>query len=465
MGNINKIVYSFNGKKIVVIGDVMLDESLRGEVSRISPEAPVPIVKIENESYDAGGSGNVASNLASMGAEVSLFGFVGRDFAGEKLEKIFLEKGIKTFFDFTQQTIRKSRVIGRGMQLIRYDYEQISEKSFSEHIIGMLRSECRIADAIIISDYAKGTITQELVDFLQDFKHKVIVDPKPANKMFYNDFFLITPNEKESLEMSGETDVKRAGEVLKKRYGSNVLITRGGEGMSLFSRKNVDIPTYAKEVFDVTGAGDTVVAALALSMAAEASLEEAAIIANHAAGIAVSKIGTHSVTLNELKIRISAGEKKIVSLGELKEVVKNRGNKKIVWTNGCFDLLHVGHIRYLKQAKSFGDILILGLNSDSSIKQLKGPGRPIQPEKERAEILASLDFIDYILIFQETRIDGYLKQLQPDIFAKGGDYNLNTIDQIERAAVESYGGKIKFGFREEGKSSTDIIRRIKKETQ
>ena len=300
MKNIEKILQRFKDKKILVIGDLILDIFLEGEVNRINPEAPVPIVELKKESFNLGGSGNVASNISSLGGKTFLFGFTGKDEKAEILKDLMTKSKMDFFLGENSLTSQKTRVIGRDQQLLRFDKEETSKKFFSEILKQKLLQKAEESDMIIISDYAKGVITSDLLRYLFKFSNKIIVDPKPSNKELYKGVFLITPNEKESFEMTNSKDFKTAGESLRKELGSNVLITRGERGMALFSDSNLEVPTYAKEVYDVTGAGDTVIAALALSLASGASLEEAAIIANHAAGIAVARKGTYSVKFSEL---------------------------------------------------------------------------------------------------------------------------------------------------------------------
>ncbi|MBU0760091.1 MAG: bifunctional heptose 7-phosphate kinase/heptose 1-phosphate adenyltransferase [Nanoarchaeota archaeon] len=463
MKNINKILSNFRGTKIVIIGDVMLDRYLQGNVSRINPEAPVPIVSLENEFNELGGAANVASNVVSLGGRVSLFGFVGKDKNAEIVKELLKEKGIAYFLDENQVTTQKTRIIGGEQQLLRCDKEETSEKSFSETTKEKMINEIREAKIILISDYAKGAVNYGLIKTLSAFKNKIIVDPKPKNKELYKGVFLISPNEKEAKEMALCSDLKKSGEILRENLETNVLVTRGKEGMSLFSDQYLEIPTYARAVYDVTGAGDSAIAALALAVAAGARLSEAAIIANHAAGIAVEKTGTYSVSLKELTDKAISGEKKILDFNRLKSEVTDlkRKGKKLVWANGCFDLLHIGHLHYLKEAKKLGDVLIVGINSDDSVRKIKGEGRPIQTENERAEILSSLEFVDNIIVFPELTVEKYLAEFQPDIFVKGGDYSLDSIDQEERKIIENFRGQIKFIPPVEGKSSSSIIEKIK----
>jgi len=466
MERIIQILGRFKNSKILVLGDLMLDRYLEGDVSRISPEAPVLIVKIEKEFSELGGAGNVASNIVSLGGEVFLFGFIGRDEAGNLLKEILEKRSIPSYLEESGSTIEKTRMIGRGQQLLRFDKEDISDKILSEVARKKILEKADWADKIIISDYAKGAITSDLMNLLSNHKKKIIVDPKPKNKSLYKGVLLTKLNEKESAEMSGEEDILKSGNDIRAELGCNILITRGEKGMTFFSETGniANTPTYVREVYDVTGAGDTTIATISLALAAGASFEEAIMIANHAAGIAVEKKGTYSVSLNELESRMFSEERKIVNLEELDKLVQDykRKGRKIVWTNGCFDLLHVGHVKYLQEAKKLGNILIIGLNSDDSVRKLKGEGRPIQNENDRAEILASLGFVDYIIIFPEPIVEKYLLMLKPDIFIKGADYDLEKMNQTERKAIESYNGKISFIPLVEGKSTSDIVTKLRK---
>jgi D-beta-D-heptose 7-phosphate kinase/D-beta-D-heptose 1-phosphate adenosyltransferase len=303
---------------------------------------------------------------------------------------------------------------------------------------------------------------------LLESKKKIIIDPKPQNVHLYRGAFLVKPNASEACQMTGkdcvtEEGVTAAGKGLVLQFGSHVILTRGRQGVSLFERAGdvTHIPTAATEVFDVTGAGDTVTAALALSIAAGATLKEACIIANTAAGIKVGKTGTATVSQHEL---VSAFEKrgtKVRNLGELAMIVEDlkRKGKKVVFTNGCYDILHVGHTRLLQQARALGDVLVLGLNSDASVRRLKGPTRPVIPQEERAEILSSLSFVDHILFFDEDTPVNVIGALRPDIHVKGGDWRIE--DLPERSVIEGYGGKIVIIPHVEGKSTTNIVNKIK----
>lgn len=457
------ILNKFSGRKILLIGDIMLDKYIYGDVSRISPEAPVPIVKIEQEFYELGGAGNVASNVASLGGEAFLISFVGKDEEGKILKECLEQKRIEYALDEEKITIQKTRVVGKNQQLIRFDKEETHKKIFSENLKRIIKDRAEQAEIILVSDYAKGCITADLMELLTPYNKKIIADPKPSNKELYKNILLITPNKKESLEMSGSANPQEAIFKLKEELNSNILITLSEKGMMLLTdEKTIAIPTYAREVFDVTGAGDSAIATIALGLAANASLEESAILANYAAGISVEKKGTYSVGIEELKNRVLCGENKIMSFNELKKAVLDykRKNKKVVWTNGCFDLLHMGHIKYLKEAKKSGDVLIVGLDSDESVRSLKGPTRPIQSELERAEILSSMEFINQVTIFAPGGVKEYLKELKPDFYVKGGDYNIDTINQEERKIVEAYGGKVVIVPHVKDKSTTNTIKRI-----
>jgi len=302
---LKEIIDNFSNKKILVIGDIMLDKYSYGEVLRISPEAPIPVVNLNKEKYEIGGAGNVASNIASLGGDVSIFGFAGEDEESKILKKLLEEKGLKYCLDKCDTTICKLRIIANQQQIgLRLDKEDKKDKIFNESTKKILLNKAKEADKIIISDYSKGAITPDLINLLNNFKNKMIADFKPKNKHLYQGIFLIKPNEKEALEMTNTEDIKEAGIKLKQELNSNILITRGSKGMILFSDETIEIPTYAKEVFDVSGAGDSVIATLTLALSSNASLHEASIIANYAAGIAVEKHRTYDVNLEELKQRI-----------------------------------------------------------------------------------------------------------------------------------------------------------------
>ncbi|VVB82631.1 FAD synthase [uncultured archaeon] len=421
---------NFSNAKIVVIGDVMLDKYIFGNVSRISPEAPVPIITVNEETYRLGGAANVAANISSLGGNVSLFGFVGNDENSKILSSLARETGIKYFFDANHKTTVKERIIGREQQMIRLDREDNSQKYFPSRMLESLKRESLDSDVIIVSDYAKGCVTEDLIKVLKSFNKKIIVDPKPQNTFLYSNSFLITPNEKEALEMSSKKDVYSAGKYLKDNLNCNVLVTRGEKGMILFSDTQIEIPTVAKEIYDVTGAGDTAIATLSLALSCGSSLEEAVILANHSAGISVGKLGTSAVSIDELRKEFFQEEKnKILDYSALSEKLEQYHfqNKKICFTNGCFDILHPGHISYLNQAKKMGDVLIVGLNSDDSIKKLKGESRPINNQRDRATMLSALESVDVVTVFAEETPYELIRKIRPDVLVKGGDYSPEQI--------------------------------------
>ncbi len=299
--NLDHLLDEFLNAKIVVIGDIMLDKYVFGNVSRISPEAPVPIVNVIEESYKLGGAANVAANISSLGGSASLFGFIGSDENAKILLNLSEIKGVKSFFDTNHKTTVKERIIGGEQQIVRLDWEDTLSKYFNSKTLESLKQESVTSNVIIISDYAKGCVTESLINFLKPFNKKIIIDPKPQNIALYTNSFLITPNEKEALEMSPKKEIYSAGKDLQNRLKCNILITRGEKGMALFSDKQIEIPTVAKEVYDVTGAGDTAIATLSLALSSGYPLEESVILANYAAGISVGKKGTYQVRLDELK--------------------------------------------------------------------------------------------------------------------------------------------------------------------
>jgi D-beta-D-heptose 7-phosphate kinase/D-beta-D-heptose 1-phosphate adenosyltransferase len=462
---IKNILDKFPNKKIAVVGDIILDKYIYGNASRISQEAPVPIVKVEKEIYEIGGAGNVAANIISLGGNAFLFGYVGKDSSKDILINLLKEKGIKhNLYECLNQTTEKTRIIGNGHQITRVDREDCinGTKSIEDYLakeIGNINP-----DIIITSDYAKGCLTNNLFSLIKNYNPgvRIIVDPKP-NQIDYSGAYLITPNLKEAREMSGLINIPEVGKAIQEKYNSNVLITLGKEGMSLIEgTKILNIPTQAKEVYDVIGAGDTVIAVMGLGLASGLNLEESAYLSNQAAGLVVSKAGTATISRKDLEQTIESGCMKIKSLKDLVEVRKDycRKNKKVVWTNGCFDILHIGHVDYLKKAKMYGDCLFVGLNTDNSIRKLKGEGRPINKEEHRAEVLSSLGCVDYVTLFNEQTSENCLNSLRPDIYVKAGDYNLESMNQGERKVIESYGGKIKFIPIKYDVSTTKVIEKI-----
>lgn len=480
MEKLKKYIPNFHGKKILIFGDLMLDEHIWSKVSRISPEAPVPIAEVIKITHVPGGCGNVAANVAALGGIPYLVGIVGNDSSGEKLLRALERQKIPLNYlirDANRPTILKSRIIAGSQQVVRVDREDrtIVSPALTRKIINRLKDLVPKVDAIIISDYEKGvvskTVCQNLIRLAVKHKKPVAVDPKGIDYSKYRGTTLITPNFREAAIASrtvivDEKSLTEAGKTIRAQVKCRfVLITRGKDGMTLFDAKGPTyIPAIPREVFDITGAGDTVIGTLTLALAAGASMREAAILANYAGSIVVGKIGTATCTREELEVVLEGREpvaKKIKLRGEIAAIAKNLKNEgaRIVFTNGCFDLLHLGHVRYLREAKKLGDILMVGLNSDNSVTALKGPDRPYISEMERAEILASLECVDFVTIFSELRPDNLIKLIRPDVHVKGGDYKVTELP--ERKLVESLGGKVVVIPPIKGRSTTSIIERIR----
>lgn len=435
----------FARARVMVIGDVILDQYYFGKVNRISPEAPVPVVKVNRIRYNLGGAGNVVNNIMHLGAESHLMGIVGSDRNKDLLEELLDEKNVNyTLIETSSPTITKVRVVGEHQQLLRLDFEDIKDideyifRSFKEQIAHSIAQ----LNVIVLSDYGKGVCTYELcqhvIQLSQEQNTMIIVDPAGGDWEKYQNATIITPNVNElgivsGKEIPNEDDpIERYGMEIVNRYNLEyLLVTRSEKGMSLFSREGVThIPTEAKEVRDVTGAGDTVVATLAVSLASGIDMLNATRIANLAAGIVVSKFGAAPIAYNELHYVINTVENaKLITLDLAIRIVSDlqSQNKKIVFTNGCFDILHRGHISYLKETKKLGDILIVGLNSDNSVKKIKGKQRPHNTQSDRAELLASLEFVDYVIIFDEETPYNLIRALKPDVLVKGGDYTKKTV--------------------------------------
>jgi D-beta-D-heptose 7-phosphate kinase/D-beta-D-heptose 1-phosphate adenosyltransferase len=477
--NIKQIIPKLKGKKVLVFGDLMLDEHIWSRVSRISPEAPVPIADVARINHVPGGCGNVAANIAALGGIPFLVGVIGRDSSGDKLKRSLARAKISTaklIIDRQRPTILKSRIIAGSQHLVRIDREDrtiLSPKLIST-ITKRLKNIIPKVDAVIISDYGKGSVidktAQTAIKLARKYRKPVAIDPKGVDYSKYRGATIITPNLREAAFASrrliiNERSLIKAGRVLLKLTGADhILVTRGRDGMSLFAREEVTyIPAVPREVFDITGAGDTVVSTIALALAAGAGMKSAAILSNYAASVVIGKIGTAPCFRLELEEAIEGHEpvtKKIKSRKEIAAIVQNLKNEgaKIVFTNGCFDLLHLGHVRYLREAKKLGDALIIGLNSDDSVRALKGRDRPYISEMERAEILASLECVDLVTIFSERRPDNLIKLVKPDFHVKGGDYKISALP--EKELVKKLGGKVIVIPPIKGRSTTSLVERI-----
>ncbi len=451
------LIPDFAGVKVLVVGDLMLDRYWHGETSRISPEAPVPIVQVGPAEERPGGAANVAINLAALGARASVLGLTGDDEAADRLEELLDQAGVECHFQrlATHPTITKLRVLSQHQQLIRLDFEQ----GFSEEDAGAMTGECaRLladADVVVLSDYGKGTLSasRALIELARAQDKPVIIDPKGSDFSRYHGATVITPNRKEFEAVVGECATKsalieRGQALLERERFTALLITRSEEGMTLIRRdsKPLMLPTQAREVFDVTGAGDTVVAMLAAALTVKCSWPEAMALANLAAGIVVGKLGTATVSPAELRQALRAREAPpfgVINEDHLAGLVKeaHRHGERIVMTNGCFDILHAGHVDHLNRARRMGDRLIVAVNTDESVSLLKGPQRPINPLDQRMVVLAGLTAVDWVVPFAEDTPERLICRLQPDILVKGGDY---VPDEVAGAkCVHANGGEVR----------------------
>jgi D-beta-D-heptose 7-phosphate kinase/D-beta-D-heptose 1-phosphate adenosyltransferase len=464
---------------ILVIGDLMIDEYLWGSCEKISPEAPVQVVEIDYKSVVLGGAGNVINNLKALGANVDIISVIGECQASKELTKLLTEINVDTqrlVIEKNRISSKKTRIISSNQQIVRYDQETIDDinSSSQKSILKSFKSIVKSYDIILISDYGKGVmtseITQSIIGISKDNNLKVLVDPKGQNFAKYKGAYLLTPNKKEAseatnIEINDDLSLNKAIKDLKTKCNLTVsIITLSEKGVAIFDSKTRIHPTVAKEVFDVTGAGDTILASLGFALASDKKIDEAVKFANLASGVVVGKIGSATASLNEI-IEYESSINKSNSYGHIKTVneisiicqeLKNK-NKKIIFTNGCFDILHVGHIKYLEKAKSFGDVLILGLNSDNSTRLLKGEDRPINNQDDRAYILASLEVVDYLVIFEEETPFDLINLIKPDILVKGGDYKGKEV--IGKDIVND----LKIVDFIPGKSTSATIKRIRKE--
>lgn len=460
--------------KVLVVGDIILDQYIYGETNRISPEAPVPVVRVQDTEERAGGAANVAVNISTLGVAVQILGFTGNDEYATKLLEILNDKGVDCHFIEQKgfPTITKQRVLSRHQQLIRLDYEKQINDLDSNILIEKYSALIKSVDVVILSDYAKGSLdkVQTLIKLANENKVTVLVDPKAKDFSCYQQASVITPNLKEFEavvgECSSDEDLIEKGNSLRAKLELDaLLVTRGEKGMSLFRDKHETLHLKAEthEVYDVTGAGDTVIAVLAGAMASGFKIEQATALANTAAGLVVEKLGSATVTCDELNSASNSKFQSSISMdsASVQHAIRQarRNGEAIVMTNGCFDILHAGHINYLIKAKSLGDRLIIAVNDDESVKKLKGDSRPINPINNRMAILAALACVDWVVSFAEETPEKLIEQFEPDILVKGGDY---TVDQIAGATfVEETGGEVVILPYEEGCSTSLIVEKIK----
>ena len=465
----------FSGLRVLVAGDAMLDEYWFGDTGRISPEAPVPVVRMRSTDQRPGGAANVALNLAALGVQTCLAAVVGADERGVELQRLLEQRGVRCEFIRAKgvPTIHKLRVLARSQQLIRLDAEQSFEHSSGE-LDARFGELLKTADVVVLSDYAKGTLANagELVAACRAARVRVLIDPKGAAFTKYRGATALTPNRGEFEAVVGawtdEAEFARKGETLRETLDlAALLVTRGEHGMTLFRRgeQPLTLPAQAREVFDVTGAGDTVIALLAAGLGAGLSAAQAAALANLGAGIVVGKIGVATVTRSELQLalhRQGSGGRGLMTLAELDALVKEAKarRERVVMTNGCFDILHAGHVSYLEEAKSYGHKLIVAVNDDASVARLKGASRPVTPLADRMAVLAGLAAVDWVVPFSEDTPAQLIERLLPDVLVKGGDYSDKEI--VGGDTVIKNGGEVRVVTFKEGRSTSALIEAIRR---
>ncbi|MBI6548830.1 bifunctional D-glycero-beta-D-manno-heptose-7-phosphate kinase/D-glycero-beta-D-manno-heptose 1-phosphate adenylyltransferase HldE [Xenorhabdus lircayensis] len=467
----------FHRAGVLVVGDVMLDRYWYGPTSRISPEAPVPVVKVETIEERPGGAANVAMNIASLGANSRLIGLTGVDDAARALnEKL---SSVKVQCDFvpvpTHPTITKLRVLSRNQQLLRLDFEEGFQNVDAQPMLEKIQQSLPHIGALVLSDYAKGALNQvqAMIKLANEANVPVLIDPKGSDFERYRGATLLTPNMSEFEAVVGHCKddddlVQKGTKLVQDLELKALLITRSERGMSLLrvGQPPLHLPTQAQEVFDVTGAGDTVIGVLATALAAGKPLNEACYLANAAAGVVVGKLGTSTVSSVELENAVRGRAETgfgVMSEHQLKDVVaqaRQRG-ERIVMTNGCFDILHAGHVSYLSNARKLGDRLIVAVNSDASTKRLKGETRPVNPLEQRMIVLSALESVDWVVEFEEDTPQRLIAGILPDILVKGGDYKPEEIAGSEE--VWAAGGEVKVLNFEDGISTTNIIKTIKRQ--
>lgn len=468
----------FSAVRVLIVGDVMLDRYVFGNADRISPEAPVPVVKVLRSEDRPGGAGNVALNVVALGATARLIAVVGEDEGAQSLREALASVGVSVDFisDPSFTTTVKQRVLSQHQQLLRLDVETVMQKNVDDLILASYQAALHHADIVILSDYAKGVlqgVSRELIALAKAQGIPVLVDPKHHDFSVYAQATLITPNAKEFHAVAGpcqtESDrVKAAHALMAKHSLQALLLTRGEQGMVLFEAGKPEhyLPARGREVFDVTGAGDTVISVLAVALGAGHEMLQAVELSNVAAGVVIGKLGAATLSVREL---IAAQQSHLPEISgvvsedmllKLVKVAKNKG-ESIVFTNGCFDVLHAMHVEYLNLAKQQGQRLIVAVNDDASITRLKGEGRPVNKLEHRMAVLAGLQSVDWVVSFSDDTPCRLLEAIQPDVLAKGGDYSLDGV--VGADVVNAYGGKVVvLGGMAEGVKSTAIIERMRR---
>ncbi len=466
----------FTAANVLVVGDLMLDRYWHGPTSRISPEAPVPVVHVNEIEERAGGAGNVALNLSSLNAKVSLIGYCGQDEAADALQGLLRRSGVNCLLERLDDfpTITKLRIMSRHQQLIRLDFEEGFHDLNQNTLYQQCRPAMQDADVIILSDYGKGTLSavERLIGLANELNKPVLVDPKGSDFDRYRNASIITPNISEFEAVVGtcknqDNLVEKGLKLIGKLNLQALLVTRGEHGMTLLTQDGqaLHLPTHAREVFDVTGAGDTVISVLAAGLAAGLTADQATRLANVGAGIVVGKLGTATISVDEFRYALSgqrALHRGVLAIDDLLNAFKaaRRQGEKIVATNGCFDILHPGHVSYLQQARALGDRLVVLVNSDASVKRLKGSDRPINDLQHRMQMLSALECVDWVVPFDSDTPRDVLCQLLPDILVKGGDYQ-DVTEIAGHDCVLNNGGEVKILSFIEGHSTTSIIETIK----
>ncbi len=468
---------AFDQTQILVVGDVMLDRYWHGTTSRISPEAPVPVFKVGQEEDRPGGAGNVGLNIAALGAGASLIGVVGKDAAGESLHNSLAAAGINADLQISSDkpTITKLRVISRHQQLIRMDFEESYAPEDSSDLVAKATALMPKMKALVLSDYAKGSLyhCEALIALACRHKVPVLVDPKGRDFSRYRGADVLTPNLQELEEEVGpcrteQELVSKSADLMKRLDLKALLITRGEQGMTLLrpGQPELHLPARAREVFDVTGAGDTVIAVLAAAVAAGQTLPQATALANLAAGLVVGKLGTATVSGPELRRAIlqeQGAERGVVTEEQLVLVMEDARahGERVVFTNGCFDIIHAGHVGYLEEARQLGDRLVVAVNSDASIRRLKGKGRPINPLERRMAVLAGRGAVDWVVAFDDDTPERLLAELKPEVLAKGGDYREDQV--VGWQIVKGYGGEVLSLQLFDSCSTSGIVNKIRSE--
>jgi D-beta-D-heptose 7-phosphate kinase/D-beta-D-heptose 1-phosphate adenosyltransferase len=478
INSLMEILDRYPGKHIWVVGDLMLDEYVMGAVDRISPEAPVPVVRVRETEHRLGGAANVARQIAALGATVSLAGVIGEDATGEDFLRLCNASNVDTRAVVRlpeRRTTRKLRVLGHSQQLLRLDWEDVRPcvPQTTVRMVSKLADGPR-PDAIILSDYAKGVLTPETISSVTALRGAgpVVVDPKHRDFTRYRGATTITPNLREleaaagrALDPDDTAAIAAAARPLAIAAGLEaIVVTLGDRGMLVVPAEGevVAVPAVQRAVFDVTGAGDTAISVLTLSLAANAPLVGAAQLANAAAGISVGQIGAVAVDAGSIRDALAARpDGKILGRDDLvsRAATWRMAGKRIVFTNGCFDLLHAGHLSLLSQAAKLGDVLVLAINSDASVRRLKGSERPLVPQEDRAAVLAALGFVDAVTIFDEDTPLEVLQSVRPHVLVKGGDYKLE--DVVGRELIQATGGRVVLVPLTPEKSTTALVERIR----